>query len=108
MAPTGETGPGTTETRHQKPAQVTDTAYAMDADEITYEDLLSDDDPIHPGLPATFAQLLVDGFPAMGGMSALAGIAQLSDPPPRFAAVQRGYLQLLEEQRRVIGPIRLA
>ena len=70
----------------------------MDDDDITFEDLL-DDDPTDTA-PASFAQLLADGFPPHGGMAELAAIAQLPDPGKRLAKLQRGYLQILQKQRR--------
>jgi len=74
----------------------------MDAHEITYEELFADDEPACPGLPKSFAQLLADGFPCQGGISALVAIEQLPDPAPQFAAVQRGVRKLLEEQRAAL------
>ena len=70
----------------------------MDDDDITFEDLL-DDEPTG-GEPTSFSQLLADGFPRDGGMAELAAIVQLPDPGNRLSALQRGYRQLLEKQRR--------
>ena len=70
----------------------------VDDDDITFEDLL-DDEPTGP-LPASFSQLLADGFPRNGGMAALTAIAQLPDPGTHLATLQRRYIQLLEKQRR--------
>lgn len=69
----------------------------MDDDDITFEDLL-DDEPA-AAAPASFSQLLADGFPRNGGMAELAAIAQLPDPGKRLAALQRGYQQILQKQR---------
>lgn len=70
----------------------------MDDDDITFDDLL-DDEP-SSGPPMSYSQLLADGFPRDGGMAALAAIARLPDPGKPLAALQRGYRQLLEKQRR--------
>ena len=70
----------------------------VDDDDITFDDLL-DDEPTG-GQPMSFSQLLADGFPREGGMAELAAIAQLPDPGKHLAALQRGYRQLLEKQRR--------
>ncbi len=74
----------------------------MDEDDISYQDLL-DDEPagtLPAGCaPASFAQLLADGFPIHGGMAALNAIAQLPDPGQHLAIVQRGYQQILAKQR---------
>jgi hypothetical protein len=69
----------------------------VDDDDITFEDLL-DDEPA-AAAPASFSQLLADGFPRNGGMAELAAIAQLPDPGKRLAALQRGYQQILQKQR---------
>ena len=69
----------------------------MDADEITFEDLLVEE----PGSPApagSFAQLLADGFPHKGGLAELTAIVQLPDPGPKSAALRQGYRQILEGQ----------
>jgi len=71
----------------------------MDADEITFEDLL-DDEPGCAASPATFKQLLADGFPHKGGLAVLAAIERLEDPGPQLAPVRQGYLQILKMQRR--------
>jgi hypothetical protein len=70
----------------------------VDDDDITFEDLLGDEPEGTP--PASFSQLLADGFPRNGGLTALDAIARLPDPGKRLAALQRGYLQLLQKQRR--------
>lgn len=70
----------------------------VDDDDITFDDLL--DDEAAGDTPMSFSQLLADGFPRDGGMAELAAIAQLPDPGKHLAALQRGYRQLLEKQRR--------
>lgn len=71
----------------------------MDSDEITFQDLLGDGTD-ERAQPASFAQLLAEGFPEKGGLAELAVIAQIPDPGPKFVAVRNGYLQILELQRR--------
>ena len=70
----------------------------VDDDDIRFEDLLDDEPAGAP--PANLAQLLADGFPRNGGVAELAAIAKLPDAGKRFEALQRGYLQILERQRR--------
>jgi hypothetical protein len=70
----------------------------VDDDDITFDDLLDDEPAGCP--PASFAQLLAEGFPRHGGMAELTAIAQLPSPGEHLAAVQRGYIQILEKQRR--------
>jgi hypothetical protein len=70
----------------------------VDDDDISFEDLLdSETDGV---TPTSFSQLLADGFPPNGGLAALDAIAHLPDPGKRLAALQRGYLQILQKQRR--------
>ena len=83
--------------RHQAMAGNAETAGAMDADEITFEDLL-EAEPSSTTPADSFAQLLADGFPHKGGLAALAAIRQLPDPGSRFAALQHAYHEILEGQ----------
>ena len=79
----------------------TDKPY-VDDDDIRFEDLI-DDEPPGPA-PTSLAELLANGFPANGGMTALAAIAAIAEAPApgtRLAAVQRGYRQILDKQRRL-------
>jgi len=69
----------------------------MDADEITFEDLLAEE-PGSPAPASSFAQLLADGFPHKGGLAELAAIVQLPDPGPKSAALRQSYRQILEGQ----------
>ena len=71
----------------------------MGAEEITFEDLL-ESEPAFAEAPGSLRQLLVDGFPPHGGLEALTAIEKISDSDPQLASVQRGYLQLLEMQKR--------
>jgi hypothetical protein len=71
---------------------------AMDADDITFEDLMGGESG-REAPPMTFEQLLADGFPHRGGLEGLAAIERMPDPGPRLAAVQRGYLQILKIQK---------
>jgi hypothetical protein len=71
----------------------------MDADEITFEDLLAGE-PEGTAPARTFARLLAEGFPRGGGLAELAAIMQLEEPGPRFAAVRLGYLQIFATQHR--------
>ncbi len=75
----------------------------MGEEEITLEDLM-DGEAVPGALPATFEQLLVDGFPRQGGMAALVAITQMQDPGPRLAPVQLGYQQILRMQMRAKQP----
>lgn len=68
-----------------------------DDDDITFDDLL-DDEPASTG-PASYAQLLTDGFPSGGGLAELTAIAALPDPGRQLSALQRGFQQILEKQR---------
>jgi hypothetical protein len=70
----------------------------VDDDDITFKDLLDDEADGAP--PASFSELLANGFPRNGGMAELNVIAQLPDPGKRLAALQRGYLEILQKQRR--------
>lgn len=70
----------------------------MDDDDITFDDLL-DDEPEGTS-PASFSQLLADGFPRNGGLAELDAISRLPDPGKRLAALKLGYLQILQKQRR--------
>ena len=70
----------------------------MDDDDISFDDLL-DDEPAGT-LPVSFSQLRAEGFPRDGGLAELAVIAQLPDPEKRLVALQRGFIQILEKQRR--------
>ena len=87
---------GATEMRDQAFAQQDDIP-DVDDDDITFEDLV-DDEPDGTA-PASFSQLLANGFPRNGGLAALDAIARLPDPGKRLAALQRGYLQILQKQR---------
>jgi len=71
----------------------------MDLDNITLEDLMALE-PADAAPRLTFRQLLADGFPRQGGLAGLAAIEQMDDPGPQFAAVRRGYQQILKMQRR--------
>ena len=71
----------------------------MGIDDITLEDLLAGD-PVCVAPPATFQQLLVEGFPYKGGLEGLKAIEQMPDPGPQLAEVRQGYLQILKMQRR--------
>ena len=87
----------TPEMRHQRPRRHAETALAMDANEITFEDLLAAEP--QSGAPAdSFAQLLADGFPPKAGVAELAAIARMGDPGPKFAALRHRYQELLEAQ----------
>lgn len=71
----------------------------MGAQEISFEDLLADEAaPAAP--PATFKQLLADGFPHKGGLAGLAAIERMEDPGAQFAAVRQEYLRIVKMQRR--------
>ena len=71
----------------------------MGAEEITFEQLLAAE-PARLEAPSNFKQLLADGFPCHGGLERLTAIGQMPDPGPQFAEVRRGYLQMLELQRK--------
>ena len=85
--------------RHKPAAEGAETATEMDAQEITFEDLLTEE-PAETAEVSSFAQLLAEGFPRRGGLAELAAIARMADPDPRFAALQHGFLQILEAQNR--------
>ena len=70
----------------------------MGAEEITFEDLLAGE-PASAAAPATFKQLLADGFPHKGGLAALAAIEQMEEPPAQLAAVRQEYLRIVKMQR---------
>jgi hypothetical protein len=89
----------TPEMRHQRTAIRADQPGAMGEEEITLEDLM-DEEPASAAAPATFEQLLADGFPRQGGMAALVAISQMQDPGARMAPVQLGYQQILRMQTR--------
>jgi len=55
----------------------------MNANEITFEDLLADE-PACATSPMTFKQLLADGFPYQGGPEALSAIQRMPDPGPEL------------------------
>ena len=93
----------TPEMRHQRAAIRADDSGAMGEEEITLEDLM-DEQPVPVALPATFEQLLADGFPRHGGMAALVAISQMQDPDPRLAPVRLGYQQILRMQTRAKQP----
>jgi len=71
----------------------------MGAEEISFEDLLAEE-PAPAAPPATFKQLLADGFPHKGGLAALAAIEQMEEPPAPLAAVRQEYLRIVRMQRR--------
>lgn len=73
----------------------------MGADEINYEDLA--EEPGQTAVPASFRQLLADGFPRGGGLKELAAIAGMQDSDTSIAAVRQGYRQILERQLRAGG-----
>jgi hypothetical protein len=73
----------------------------MGAEDISFEDLVADE-PACAAPPATFEQLLADGFPHRGGLAVLAAIEQMQDPGPHLAAVRQAYLQLVKMQRREV------
>jgi hypothetical protein len=80
------------------PAEIPD---AMGIDDITLEDLVASEPALtRPTSPLSFKQLLKDGLPLHCGLQGLAAIERLPDPGSRLAEVQRGYLQLLAQQRR--------
>jgi len=83
--------------RHQQFPLVDDVA-DVDDDDITFDDLL-DDEP-EGTLPVTFEQLRAEGFPRNGGVAELAAIARLPNPGEQLAALQRGFVQILEKQQR--------
>jgi len=85
--------------RHEPGPEGAETAAEMDAEEITFEDLLTED-PGEAAEVSSFAQLLAEGFPRRGGLAELAAIAQMADPDRRFAALQHGYGEILEAQNR--------
>lgn len=85
--------------RYRGAASNAENAGEMDADEITFADLLADE-PVCAAPPKTFGQLLADGFPHKGGLPELAAIGQMEDPGPQLAAVRHRYLELLAVQGR--------
>jgi hypothetical protein len=90
--------------RHQiRPFKV-DVADAMGAEEISFEDLLGEEEAPPARPPASLRELLTEGFPCHGGLDALAAIESMSDPDPRMAEVRKGFLQMLEAQRRGAKP----
>jgi len=85
--------------RHEPALEGAETATEMDTEEITFEDLLTED-PGEAAEVSSFAQLLAEGFPRRGGLAELAAMARMADSDGRFAALQRGYLEILEAQNR--------
>jgi hypothetical protein len=71
----------------------------MGAEEISFEDLLADE-PACAAPPATFKQLLADGFPHGGGLAALAAIEQMEEPGAQLADVRQEYLRIVRMQKR--------
>jgi len=71
----------------------------MDANEITFEDLLTEE-PSGASAATSYERLLAEGFPRKGGLADLANIAQMADSGSRFAALRKGYLEILELQSR--------
>jgi hypothetical protein len=71
----------------------------MDAREISFEDLVQDEDSSASQLPSSVDQVLAEGFPVGGGLEALEAIAGMSPDSARHAALPRQYRQLLELQR---------
>lgn len=71
----------------------------MGAEEISFEDLLAGE-PASALPPATFKQLLADGFPRQGGLAGLAAIEQMDDPGAQFSALRQEYLKIVKMQRR--------
>ena len=71
----------------------------MDAREISYDDLVLDDEGSGTATPTSVEQLLADGFPRGGGLEALEAIAQLEAQGARQAALAGQVRQLLQEQR---------
>ena len=72
----------------------------MGIDDITFEELLTDEPAVKSSTPMSFKQLLKEGFPCQGGLERLALIEQMPDPGPQLADVRRGYLQILALQKR--------
>jgi hypothetical protein len=73
----------------------------MGDDEIRFEDLL-DDEPASAGPPASFKELLEQGFSRHAGLRELEALAALDDPDPRFAALRSKLRQLLQVQTRPV------
>jgi hypothetical protein len=77
----------------------------MGEKEITYEDLLDEDDgdvglPSGHASPSSLKALLADGFPRNAGIAELSALAQLADEDPRYAPVREKLHQLLQIQQR--------
>jgi len=83
--------------RHEAASADAETAVVMDAEEITFEDLLTEE-PGETTQVRSFAQLRAEGFPQKGGLADLAAIAQMADAGTTFAALQQGYLEILKMQ----------
>lgn len=85
--------------RHQPARQNAETAAVMDAEEITFEDLLTEE-PGEATQVGSLDELLAEGFPQSGGLAQLTAIGRLADPGRRFVALQQRYLEILELQTR--------
>jgi hypothetical protein len=73
----------------------------MGVDEITLEDLVASEPALTVSTrPLSFKQLLKDGLPLHCGLEGLAAVERLPNPGAKLSDVQRGYLQLLAQQRR--------
>lgn len=70
--------------------------------EITYEDLLDDDDPDEAAVPQSLAQLLANGFPRQGTVDTLAQIIRLDDSATAPSTLRRSFSELLEKQARAL------
>ena len=85
--------------RHQPVRRLADVPHRMDAEEITFDDLLAGESD-GQSMPQTYQQLLAGGFPRGGGLEALSAIQNLQDPDSRFSAVRSTYRGILELQQR--------
>jgi hypothetical protein len=87
--------------RYQRPPFPAEIPDAMGIDDITLEDLMAGEPALTRATsPLSFKQLLKDGLPLHCGLEWLAAIERLPDPGSPLSEVQRGYLQLLAQQRR--------
>lgn len=84
--------------RHEPGLDRAETAVEMDADDITFEDLLKEETG-EPTEVSSLAQLLAEGFPRKGGLAELSTIAQMVDTSGKFAALQQRYVEILEAQK---------
>jgi len=97
---TSRSGGTTPKMRHEPGLRNAETVAVMDTEEITFEDLLTDESA-EAAQVDSLDQLRAQGFPQSGGLAQLAAIVQLADPGRRFVALQQRYLEILELQTRV-------